>query len=97
MTQQPARPGDAMARKVRLIASGILVPIGLIFGLVQHSDNAGQSCGSTLVPRDISGVHVQGCEWALRGSTTWMWLLFGIAAFGVLSVLLTSRAPEQRG
>jgi hypothetical protein len=95
MTQQPTDPKEAMARRVRLIASGILAPIGLIVGLVQQSDATGQSCGSTLVPRNLSEAHIHGCEWALRGTTTWMWLLLGLAAFGVLSVYLTNRASAR--
>jgi len=75
--------------------SGALAPVGLIFGLVQHSDGTGQSCGSTLVPRTIGATHVQGCEWALRGGTTWMWLALGLSAFILLSVFLTDRAAVR--
>lgn len=95
MTQQPVRAGDGMARRIRIIVSGALAPIGVVFGLIQHSDGTGQSCGSTLFPANLSDTHIAGCEWALRGGTTWMWLAFGLAAFGALSVALTDRAAVR--
>jgi hypothetical protein len=80
---------EPMARRVRLIASGVLAPIGVVVGLVQQSDGTGQSCGSILIPRNLSDTHIRGCEWALRGTTQWMWLMLGLSAFGVLSVYMT--------
>jgi hypothetical protein len=86
---------EPMARRVRLIASGVLAPIGVVVGLVQQSDGTGQSCGSILIPRNLSDTHIRGCEWALRGTTQWMWLMLGLSAFGVLSVYMTDRPSER--
>lgn len=89
MTQQPTQPRDVRPR-ILLITSGVLGLIALICGLIQHSDSAGESCGSALIPRSVTNARVQACEWAVQGGTNWMWLSIGLAALGVLCALLTA-------
>lgn len=92
MTQQSR---GTTARITRLIQSGIVAVIGLIFGLVPRVEQSSPhwSCGSALFPGRAANEYVLGCDWALRGTTTWMWLLLGLATLGVLSAY---NLPNER-
>lgn len=86
MTQEPTNPKGTPTRRARLIPSVILALIGLIIGLIPQSE-----CGSVLFP----GRAYVGCYAAVGGAATWMWLLLGLAAFGVLYICLTDLARER--
>jgi hypothetical protein len=97
MTQQPPPRPHARVVRAALIVSGALALLGLIVGLVQHSDASGASCGSPLIPRDITAARVAPCEWALSGGTTLMCTLFAFAVIVLLShILAILTADTQR-
>lgn len=79
-----------------LLGSGlVLLFIGVVVGLVPHSDNTSAPCGSVLFGGSVPEDRVLACEWAVRGPTWWLWLLVVVGALAVLCGLITRRRPAR--
>ena len=95
MTTPTPAPAILTPRTLQIVG-GVLVLIGFIVGVIPHSDSDRQTCGTPLLPSSLSESHVQLCDWALRGGTTWMWLLLFLGAVIGAAGLVTAIRPGAR-